>query len=162
MKQVLLVIFLLFSFYTYAGEFEPFEGQVVGVHDGDSITVLDRSKTQFKVRLAEIDAPELRQDYGARSKQMLSDLVFGKSVVVIPTDKDRYGRLVSRIEVDGQSINKRMVEQGGAWVYREYLFDTSLLESEEKARSNKLGLWSVSTYPMPPWEWRKQKRSRKN
>ena len=50
--------------------------------DGDTITVLDASNRRHKVRLSGIAAPESNQDYGRRSKQSLSDLVFGRVVTV--------------------------------------------------------------------------------
>ena len=53
------------------------EGRVVGVSDGDTLTVL-MSGRQVKIRLAEIDAPEKSQAFGQRAKQSLSDLVFSK------------------------------------------------------------------------------------
>jgi micrococcal nuclease len=72
-----------------------YEGKVVGVLDGDTLTVLI-SGGQIKVRLAEIDAPEKQQPFGQRSKQSLSDLVYGKRVKVNQEDRDRYGRVVGR------------------------------------------------------------------
>jgi hypothetical protein len=56
------------------------EGRVVGVSDGDTITVLDSAKTHHKIRFAGIDAPENGQAFGERSKQSLSTLVFQKRV----------------------------------------------------------------------------------
>ena len=73
------------------------EGQVVGVLDGDTIDVLTTTKTQVRVRLAGIDAPEKRQAFGNVSKKELSDLVFGKQVTVEWRKKDRYGRTVGKV-----------------------------------------------------------------
>jgi endonuclease YncB( thermonuclease family) len=64
-------------------------GKVVGVSDGDTITVLDDQKRQHKIHLIGIDAPESNQDYGSRAKQSLSDLVFGKTVTVTNSKRDR-------------------------------------------------------------------------
>jgi endonuclease YncB( thermonuclease family) len=155
MKFLLVCLLTLLS--PLASSAQDFSGRVVGVYDGDSITVLDQHKTQFKIRMAEIDAPEAKQDYGSRSKQMLSNLVFGKTVVVSPLEYDRYKRLVAYISVDGINVNQAMVEQGGAWVYREYAKTPALLDLEAKARASKAGLWSVSREPVAPWEWRKSK-----
>lgn len=133
------------------------EGKVVKVSDGDTITVLDKNKVQNKVRLKEIDAPEKKQPFGQKSKQALSDLVFGKQVYVISNSTDRYGRNLGVILVDGVHVNQRMVADGYAWAYRQYLTDPSYLKSEQNAKDKKLGLWADKN-PTPPWEWRKQQR----
>ena len=71
--------------------------RVVGVTDGDTITVLDAAKTQHKIRLAAIDAPEKGQPFGSRSKENLSRLVYGKETRIEWTKRDRYGRLVGTV-----------------------------------------------------------------
>ena len=81
-------------------------GKVIGVSDGDTITVLDEQKRQHKIRLDGIDAPESNQDYGSRAKQSLSDLVFGKTVTVTSAKRDRYGRIVGQVLCDGKSANQ--------------------------------------------------------
>jgi endonuclease YncB( thermonuclease family) len=78
-------------------------GRVVGVTDGDTLTVLDDAQRQTKVRLAEIDTPESRQPYGSRARQALSDLAFGKSVRVVVQNTDRYGRTVGRVHAGALS-----------------------------------------------------------
>jgi len=72
-------------------------GRVIGVTDGDTLTLLDAGHRQTKIRLAEIDTPESRQPYGTRAKQALSGLVFGRDVRVFIVDTDRYGRTVARV-----------------------------------------------------------------
>ena len=54
-----------------AADHPTLTGKVVGVHDGDTLTLLVNEK-QYKVRLDGIDAPELGQDFGTRAKQALS------------------------------------------------------------------------------------------
>lgn len=137
------------------------EGRVVSVHDGDTLTLLDNSKRQIKIRLAEIDAPESHQPYGSRSKQELSGLAFGRPAAVQVQDIDRYGRTVGRITVDGVDVNAEMVRRGAAWVYRKYAKDQSLFTMEKEARDAKAGLWALpESDKMPPWEWRKMKKVR--
>lgn len=135
------------------------EGQVVGVADGDTITVLVGGRTQVKVRLAEIDAPEKLQAFGQRSKQSLSNMVFGKTVRVEQRDVDRYGRVVGRVFVGTTDVNAEQVREGMAWVYRRYARDKSLLTIEQEAREARRGLWS-DPHPMPPWEYRHGGRER--
>ena len=61
---------------------ETISGKVVGVSDGDTITVLDANREQYKIRVSGIDAPEKAQPFGQRSKESMSALVFGKDVDV--------------------------------------------------------------------------------
>ena len=129
-------------------------GRVVGVHDGDTITVLTISNQQSRVRLSGIDAPELHQAYGNRSKQALSAKVFGKTVVLSVTGKDRYGRTVAEVWLDQQWINLEMVREGWAWMYRRYSASRELEAAEQQARERKLGLWADGN-PVPPWEYRR-------
>lgn len=136
-----------------------FQARVVGVTDGDTVTVLDEENQQHRVRLAEVDAPERGQPWGNRSRQVLSALVFGKTVSVQQTDTDRYGRVVARLFADGRDVNRTMVEQGAAWAYREYLTDQTLIATEARARQGRVGLWSMSDQEtVAPWEWRRGQR----
>lgn len=130
-------------------------GEVVGVHDGDTITVLDVTKAQHKVRLASVDAPELGQPYGDKAKQALSGLVFGKTVEVEPETTDRYGRTVATIRADGTDVNRELVREGAAWAYLQYLRDPSLVGVQDEAKAEQRGLWALQRdQVMPPWEWR--------
>ena len=99
---------------------ETITGRVVGVADGDTVTVLDAEKVQHKIRLAGIDAPEKSQAFGSRSKESLSDLTFDKTVTVETSKRDRYGREVGKILVNGRDVNLVQVERGMAWHYRAY------------------------------------------
>ena len=157
----LVLLTLLLPVMGTAASAETIIGMVVGVHDGDTLTLLDDSKTQIKIRLAEIDAPESRQPYGSRAKQELSGLAFGRPAAVQVQDLDRYGRTVWRVTVDGVDVNAEMVRRGAAWVYRKYAKDQSLFTIEEQARDTKAGLWALpEADQIPPWEWRKMSKAR--
>ena len=137
-------------------------GKVVAVHDGDTLTLLVAGNQQRKVRLGEIDTPELAQPYGSKAKVALSDLVFGREVRVVVQDIDRYGRTVGRVYVGAIDVNAELVKQGAAWVYRQYLHDQSLLPLEAQAQAAKVGLWALQPdQRMPPWDWRRQEKSAK-
>lgn len=138
-----------------AGPVEPLHLRVVGVHDGDTITGLDDSKTQFKIRLDAIDAPELGQPFGQASKKALSEKVFGKDVVVIVKTKDRYGRTVGHVMIDGRDVNLEMLEAGMAWHNQHYDHNARLARAEEEAHAAKKGLWADGD-AVPPWGWRKE------
>jgi endonuclease YncB( thermonuclease family) len=140
-------------------------GKVVGVSDGDTITVLDANKRQHKIRLVGIDAPESSQAFGSRSKQSLSDLVFGKTVTVTSWEKDRYGRTLGTVTLDGKDINLEQVERGMAWFYRQYAKaiqpeDSKTCEQAERAaREEKIGLWADAS-PVPPWDFTRGKTTK--
>ena len=141
---------------------ETITGQVGGVVDGDTITVLDAEKVQHKIRLAGIDAPEKKQAFGNRSKESLSDLVFDKTVNVETEKRDRYGRQIGKVLVNGQDVNLVQVERGMAWFYRQYQREQSpndrkLYEAaEDAAKAGKRGLWRDAE-PVPPWDFRHNK-----
>lgn len=138
-----------------AAEPETFRAKVVGVSDGDTLTVLDAAKVQTKIRLHGIDAPESKQDFGARAKEALSSKVFGREVRLVKRDVDRYGRTVADVYVGDRHINRELVAEGFAWHYVRYApKDTELDSAEKAAREKKLGLWSHAA-PVAPWDFRK-------
>jgi len=133
-----------------------YKGKVVGVTDGDTIKIL-RDKTTYKIRLAQIDTPERKQPYGSKSKQVLSDLIFGKEIKIKIETIDRYGRYVADIYLGDTHINAELVRLGAAWVYIKYVKDRSLLDIEKTARTEKIGLWALPEAQIqPPWEWRRK------
>lgn len=133
-------------------------GKVVGIADGDTITVLTAAKETVKVRLHGIDAPESGQPFGARAKQELSSLVYGKTVAVEIVDKDRYGRTVGRVKVGALLVNVEMVRRGFAWWFRDYAKNDADLEAAEaSARGARRGLWADKA-PVAPWEWRRDQK----
>ncbi|NBT14603.1 MAG: nuclease [Planctomycetia bacterium] len=127
--------------------------RVVGVHDGDTITCLDENNQQQKVRLSEIDAPELGQDFGKVSREALASMVFGKTVEVVDDGKDRYGRWLGHVLVNGADVNREMVATGNAWHYAAYSRDASLGQFQAQARGQQIGLWAQPN-PVPPWDYR--------
>lgn len=129
--------------------------RVVGVHDGDTLTGLDDAKTQHKIRLDAIDAPELGQPFGQAAKKALSEKVFGKDVVVTVKTRDKYGRTVGHVLIDGRDVNLEMLEEGMAWHYVKYDHNRGLREAEQQARVAKTGLWQ-DPGPEPPWDWRRK------
>ena len=145
MKSILLLAMLYASLFA-------FNGKVVSIHDGDTITIL-QNKQQIKVRLFGIDAPELKQPYGKKSKQFLANLIAGKVVEVEENGKDRYKRTIGTIFLNDKDVNAQMVENGYAWAYRK--FSKKYTAQESKARKQGLGLWQEKE-PTPPWEWRKR------
>ena len=158
MKRPMLGLLLLAT-WASALYGETLQGKVVGVSDGDTITVLDSGKTQHKIRLAGIDAPEKTQAFGERSKQHLSDLVFGKTVAVDWNKTDKYGRTIGKVIVNGQDANLSQVQTGLAWHYKQYEKEQLAsdrrvyAQAEVDARTRKIGLWHDAA-PTPPWDFR--------
>jgi micrococcal nuclease len=149
-----LFLLLLLPSFSWA-----WSGKVVGVIDGDSITVLHDGRGE-EIRLWGIDCPEKRQAYGTRAKQATSALVFGKIAEVEPLDVDRYGRAVALVTVGGTLVNQELIRQGLAWVYTRYCKrpDCSKWKRlEAEARAARRGLWADS-HPVPPWEFRRQEK----
>lgn len=133
-------------------------GKIVGITDGDTVTILDGT-VQRKIRLAGIDAPESHQAFGQTSKQNLSKLIFGRTVMISSSKTDRYGRLVGKIAFGNSDVNLEQIKAGLAWHYKKYANEQSLndqaeyAEAETQARNRKLGLWGDPN-PEPPWEKR--------
>jgi endonuclease YncB( thermonuclease family) len=109
------IISLLSVALTQFASAETITGHVVAISDGDTITVLDSNKTQHKVRLAGIDAPEKAQPFGQASKKHLSDLVFNKDVTLDCSKTDKYRREVCVVMVNGKDANQAQVASGMAW-----------------------------------------------
>lgn len=132
---------------------ERLTGRVIGVSDGDTLTLLV-NRRPVTIRLHGIDAPEHAQAFGTRSKQALSALAFGKTATAEVVDTDRYGRLVAVVTVAGRNLNREQVRAGMAWWYRQYAPDDRDLQAlEQEARKAKRGLWRDPA-PIPPWEYR--------
>ena len=127
---------------------------VVGVADGDTLTVLCNGSKQVKIRLSEIDAPEKRQPFGNRSKKSLSVMCLQKKAKIKPQTKDRYGRTVARVICDGIDANEEQIKRGMAWVYDKYVRDHNLYSIQDKARASKIGLWADNK-PIKPWKYRR-------
>jgi micrococcal nuclease len=100
-------------------------GRVVGVTDGDTIKVLVAEKQLLKIRLAFCDAPEKKQAFGARAKEAMSELVFGKDIELLTRSLDRDRRTVAQINVDGKDIGEEMLREGMAWIYERYIIKAS-------------------------------------
>jgi endonuclease YncB( thermonuclease family) len=168
-RQLLFPLLFLLSLPTHA---DTLTGRVVGVGDGDTITILDANRQQHKIRLGGIDAPEKAQPFGQRSKESLSAMVFNKEVRVDWEKRDKYKRIVGKIWVQPASCptcqmtldaGHAQITVGLAWWYRKYSNEQSAQDrgayefSEQEARAKRAGLWA-DVDPVPPWDWRKEAR----
>lgn len=152
---------VFFSLFLSFSVWADFTGKVVRISDGDTITVLDQFKVQHRVRLIGIDAPERKQAFGSRSRKSLGKLVFSKTVTVKTNKRDRYGRVLGKVLINGIDVNKEQIRRGMAW--HGYLRDQTAADriayadTERNARQEQRGLW-VNPNPLSPWEWRKLKK----
>jgi micrococcal nuclease len=153
----LSVIILGFLVWLALGQRDnALSGKIVGVHDGDSVTLLTSAKETVKLRLEGIDAPESKQPFGTAAKKTLSDMVFGEAIKFDALGEDRYGRTLARIyKADGTDVNLSMVKQGMAWHFEKYSQEGALKKAQAEAKAAKMGLWAQEA--IPPWEWRKKK-----
>ena len=158
----LIIGLVIYALCACPAQAEILSGKVVKIADGDTLTLLDRSKQQHKVRLIGIDAPERKQPFGTVSRQNLAHLVFGKTVAVEWHKQDRYQRVLGKVLLDGQDINLKQIKAGLAWHYKRYdkdqgLADQRLYAEAQKAASlNGIGLWRDPA-PVAPWDFRRNK-----
>jgi endonuclease YncB( thermonuclease family) len=138
-------------------------GKVVQVSDGDTINLLV-DKTQHRIRLASIDAPETShgsdrpgQPFGEASRKNLADYVAGKNLTLTCYEKDHYGRDVCDVPANGTTANRLQVQDGMAWANQQakgkFLRDKALVGVQNDAQKKKLGLWAEPG-AVAPWEWR--------
>jgi endonuclease YncB( thermonuclease family) len=151
-------LILIFQGQANAAELK---GEIVGVTDGDTVTLLDAHNQQVKIRLAGIDAPERKQPYGEKAKLVLSEMVYRQQVLIEWFKVDRYGRVIGKIISAGNDTNLEMIRAGLAWHYKKYASEQlqadreSYARAETEARLATKGLWTENN-PVPPWDWRKK------
>ena len=144
-------------FALWAGVSQPaladLSGRVVGVRDGDTLTLRVEGK-DVRVRLDAVDAPELGQPYGKSARRSLAELCRGKNATVVERGKDDEGRTLGSVRCGSVDANAEQVRRGMAWVSLRYVpLGSPLYEAEASARLQKIGLWRGKE-PVPPWEWR--------
>ena len=156
-KQIIFTLAILWASLTVAAE--VLNGTVVGISDGDTITVLDKLSKEHKVRLMGIDAPEKPQAFGNKAKQTLLNYIYKKEVSVEYKKLDKYKRIVGKVTLDGKDICLKMIVDGMAWHYTEYDKEQSKTdrdlyrEAEATAKEMKIGLWAAKQL-VSPWIFR--------
>ena len=125
------------------------------VLDGDTVDVINiNNKENYRIRLTEIDAPEIDQPHGKKSTLYLNYLIKDKILDVEIKGVDKYQRTLGKLYLNGVDINKQMVISGNAWVYDKYVTEKSFYKEQNNAKQFRIGLW-YNTDPIPPWIWRK-------
>ena len=137
-------------------------GRVVAVADGDTLTLLAADKLQYRVTLAGIDAPELPQDFGQKSKASLAALALDRQAAAHCRAGEQYLRATCVVSVGGKDLGLTQVQAGMAWWYRQHAAEQTAQaradyeQAEFNAKIRRLGLWN-SKNPMPPWDWRRRR-----
>ncbi|ECP7323264.1 thermonuclease family protein, partial [Campylobacter coli] len=150
-----LIFALMIAFVqNYIVQNPSFKAQVIRVIDGDTIEISTNNKTS-KIRFFGIDAPELKQNFGKKSKAALEKILKDKEVYIFSKNKDNYGRIVAIVKLKDVDINQFLVSQGYAWA--DTYYTNAYIKEQEKAQKNKLGLWKDDN-PIEPYKWRKQNR----
>jgi micrococcal nuclease len=156
-RGTLFLVAAILSFASAARADEEFTGKVVGVADGDTVTVLRDEKTPVKIRLQAVDCPEKAQPFGQKAKQFTSEMVFGKVVTVKVATRDRHGGTFAWVSVGGKNLNEELLRSGLAWHDKHHARTEKQAKLELEARAAKRGLWADAR-PTPPWEWRHGKK----
>jgi endonuclease YncB( thermonuclease family) len=131
--------------------------RVVGVTDGDSITVLTPDQHPVVLKLHGIDCPEMGQPYGEQARQFTQNLCFGKIVLYRIVGIDIFEQTLAIVSLeDGRELNLALLEAGLAWHLERHSNRQDYQAAEQKARKAGVGLWAMSD-PIPPWEWRREK-----
>ena len=161
MKAAMLAAFVIGCAGAGAGSGTAESCLVVGVTDGDTVTVRCGAAGAYEqktLRIAAIDAPEARQPYGQRSKQALSSLCYGHQAGIAVRSTDRYGRSVADVSCQGQDVAAYQVRSGFAHVYDKYACGyAGLYPLQHAAQAQRAGLWADPA-PVPPWDYRREKR----
>ena len=161
-KKPFLFVLIILALIGWTGSANAatFQGKVVHIADGDTITVLNEAKKETKIRLNGIDCPEKGQAFGNKATEFTKDLVALQTVTVNTFGQDRYGRTIGDVILnDGRNLNRELVGEGWCWWYREYAPGDMVLEKlETEAREARKGLWK-DPHPIPPWDFRHGKTS---
>ena len=134
-------------------------GKIVGIVDGDTVTILLPDGAQRLVRLRGIDAPEKEQAFGTKARMFLSDILANKAVVVEYEGFDLDGRVVGSIRFNNHDASLEMLQAGFAWYDKEHAQGLSEIDKtryqtkEAEAKRATIGLWADNT-AQAPWAFR--------
>ncbi len=136
------------------------QGRVVGVSDGDTLTVLASNKQSYKIRLQGIDSPEKKQPFGQKCKETLMAQAINLTAEVEAYKLDKYGRIIAKVSVEGKDVALTQIQIGCGWHYSAYAKEQNPADqkayaaAEQQARKAKRGLWK-DKQAQAPWDFRK-------
>lgn len=161
-KRLVTLAVLLLGLQSYA--VSEITARVIEVKDGDTIKAQTQDSKVLVIRIAGIDAPEKGQPSGQESLLNLANLTHLRIVTLDLQKKDKYGRVVAKVLVEGRDVGLAQVEAGLAWHYKVYEIEQDKSDrdayaaGELEARRRAIGLWA-SPGAIPPWDFRKQRRA---
>jgi micrococcal nuclease len=154
---VCLATLILSSVFMTGLKYEKLEYE--RVVDGDTFWVRNvRDGSEWKVRLWAVNAPDSKECYDKEATNILERELTGKKLVFERHGYDGFGRILAKVFVDGENVEEKLVATGAAEVYdaadvhdelkpsAEYV--SALKKIEEKAKSEKLGMWSAACASM--------------
>ncbi len=127
-----------------------FEGTVTGIVSGDTITVVDKYKQEYTIRLSGIEAPAASQFFGEESKTNLSDLALDKTVLVMTEKIEENGSVIAKVLVRSQNLSLEQIRAGFAAHTQDSAKDQTeqdrllYADAEQLAKSGGFGIWSSS------------------
>ena len=129
--------------------------KIISVHDGDTFEIIKNGKKQ-SCRIANIDAPELKQSFGINSRDSIRSLILGNEIIIDSIGTDIYTRMIVSAKVKGHRLDSLIIQKGWAWHYSIYSKESLLADCMKSAMSQNLGLWSCGKQNVcPPWLFRK-------
>ena len=163
LTKVLLLSTAAGLFFSLSVRSQPaaINAKVVGIVDGDTIVIEDYKRRKYRVRLKNIDAPELSQSFGQRAKEHLSELLLGGWVRIVGNHYDKEGNLVGKVLKKRQDVALELVIGGLAWHLTGFAHSQSTADrqfyeaAQQNARRARFHIWSEPD-PVPPWEFRKR------
>ena len=155
MKSLIIIILIVLGCLNAVMAYDQLSGKVISVVDGTTLEVAGDDKQIYKIRLAGIDSPELTQEYGGEAKDFLEKIALEKNVTVKITGKDRWGRYLGEILIDGKTDPRvELLKRGLTWTSEKSQLP-DLEEYRVKAQQKGKGLWKQNE-PTPPWIYRRQ------
>ncbi|MED3662181.1 thermonuclease family protein [Ureibacillus sp. FSL K6-8385] len=138
-------------------DMKTIDAEVVSVVDGDTIKVKINGQTET-VRFLLVDTPETNhprlgeQPFGQDAKEFTKKMLEGKTVQLEKdvSDRDKYGRLLYYVYVDGKSVQEELLKNGLARVAYVYVPNTKYVdryyEIQKEAQKKGVGIWSIENY----------------
>ncbi|MBS4207420.1 thermonuclease family protein [Bacillus sp. FJAT-50079] len=154
--QIITVILFLFA-CSNDDDSSRISATVLRAVDGDTIEVQLKNGEKEKVRMILIDTPETKhpqlgvQPFGEEASEFTKKMLVGKKIELEldVSERDRYGRVLAYVWIEGINFNRLLVETGYARVAifpPDIKYVDDFEEAQDKARQEAVGIWSIENY----------------